>query len=391
LYRYNVNYSQGENNIFGGVFMANVMLKNITKIYDGKVTAVSNFNLDIKDKEFIVLLGPSGCGKSSVLRMIAGLEEITEGELYIDGKLMNEVDTKDRDIAMVFQNYALFPHMTIYENMKFGLDLRKMPKSKWDSRIKEAADILGIEQFLSRKPRELTAELRQKAALACAVVHEPKVILMDELLSNLDANIRVQMRAEIVKLHNRLKTTTIYVTNDQTEAMAMGTRIVVMKNGIIQQVDTPRKLYAHPVNQFVAGFVGSPPMNFIPVTLVRKSNGVFAVFEDNKIKIPEGKVKKLKDSSYVGKEVIMGIRPEDVHDEEIFLHSVEESTIEAYVELVELMGSETYLYLKAGSNNLTARVNPRSTARAGDTIKLALDPNKLYFFDKTTQKTLLNK
>ena len=371
--------------------MANVKLKNVTKVYDGKVTAVSNFSLDIEDKEFVVLLGPSGCGKSTVLRMIAGLEEITEGELYIDGKLMNQAESSERNIAMVFQNYALFPHMTVYENMDFGLELRKVPKSKRDSGIKETAEILGIEQILNTKPKELTAEQRQKAALACALGREPKVLLMDEPLSGLDAKVRVQMRTEIVKLHNRLKTTIIYVTNDQTEAMAMGTRIVVMKDGVIQQTDTPQELFAHPINQFVAGFIGSPPMNFIPVTLISKNNESFAVFEDKRIKIPEGKIKKLKDSSYLGREVIMGIRPEDIHDEEVFLHSVEGSSIEAYVELAELMGSETYLHLKAGSYSLTARVNPRSTARAGDTIKLAFDPNKLYFFDKTTQETLLNR
>jgi len=371
--------------------MASVTLKNIYKVYEGGVTAVSDFNLDIQDKEFIVLVGPSGCGKSTTLRMVAGLEEITEGELYIGDKLMNDVAPKDRDIAMVFQNYALYPHMTVYDNMAFGLKLRKTPKAEIDRRVKEAAKILDIEHLLNRKPKALSGGQRQRVALGRAIVREPKVFLMDEPLSNLDAKLRVQMRTEITKLHNRLQTTFIYVTHDQTEAMTMGTRIVVMKDGFIQQVDSPRNLYDYPCNLFVAGFIGSPQMNFIPVTLVKEENDVYALFEGNKVKIPEGKVKKFKDLSYIGKEVIMGVRPEDLHDEEIFLQSAVDSTIKAYVEVVELMGSETYLYLNVGSINLTARVDPRSTARAGDTIRIALDPNRLHFFDKETEESILVK
>lgn len=369
--------------------MASVTLKSIYKVYEGGVTAVSDFNLEIADKEFIVLVGPSGCGKSTTLRMVAGLEEITEGELYIGDKLMNDVAPKDRDIAMVFQNYALYPHMTVYDNMAFGLKLRKTPKADIDRRVKEAAKILDIEHLLNRKPKALSGGQRQRVALGRAIVREPKVFLMDEPLSNLDAKLRVQMRTEITKLHNRLQTTFIYVTHDQTEAMTMGTRIVVMKDGFIQQVDTPQHLYDHPVNLFVGGFIGSPQMNFFPVTLVKEANDVYAIFENNKIKIPEGKIKKFKDPSYVGKDIMMGIRPEDLHDEEIFLQSASESTIKAFVEVVELMGSETYLYLTIVGNNITARVDPRSTARTGDTIRIALDPNKLHFFDKETEETLL--
>ena len=371
--------------------MASVTLKNVYKVYPGGVTAVSDFNLDIADKEFIVLVGPSGCGKSTTLRMVAGLEEITEGELYIGDKLMNDVAPKDRDIAMVFQNYALYPHMTVYDNMAFGLKLRKTPKAEIDRRVKEAARILDIEHLLNRKPKALSGGQRQRVALGRAIVREPKVFLMDEPLSNLDAKLRVQMRTEIIKLHNRLQTTFIYVTHDQTEAMTMGTRIVVMKDGFIQQVDTPQNLYDYPVNLFVAGFIGSPQMNFIDVTLVKEDDGVYAVFGENKIKVPEGKVKKLKDPSYIGKEVIMGIRPEDLHDEEIFLQSAVDSTVKAYVEVVELMGSETYLYLNVSGVNVTARVDPRSTARAGDTIKIALDTNRLHFFDKETEETILER
>src|SRR5690554_6560323 len=371
--------------------MASVTLKNITKVYDGNVTAVSDFNLDIADKEFIVLVGPSGCGKSTTLRMVAGLEEITEGELYIGDKLMNDVAPKDRDIAMVFQNYALYPHMTVYDNMAFGLKLTKTPKAEIDRRVKEAAKILDIEHLLNRKPKALSGGQRQRVALGRAIVREPKVFLMDEPLSNLDAKLRVQMRTEITKLHNRLQTTFIYVTHDQTEAMTMGTRIVVMKDGFIQQVDSPQNLYDYPVNLFVAGFIGSPQMNFIDVALTKEGDDVYAVFENNKIKIPAGKVKQFKDPSYIGKEVIMGIRPEDFHDEEIFLQSAADSTVKAYVDVVELLGSDTYLYLTVSGNNLIARVDPRSTARVGDTIKIALDPNRLHFFDKDSEESLLER
>ncbi len=371
--------------------MASVTLKNVYKVYPGGVTAVSDFNLDIADKEFIVLVGPSGCGKTTTLRMVAGLEEITEGELYIGDKLMNDVAPKDRDIAMVFQNYALYPHMTVYDNMAFGLKLRKTPKAEIDRRVKEAARMLDIEHLLNRKPKALSGGQRQRVAVGRAIVREPKVFLMDEPLSNLDAKLRVQMRTELTKLHQRLQTTFIYVTHDQTEAMTMGSRIVVMKDGFIQQVDTPQNLYDYPTNLFVAGFIGSPQMNFINVLLQKEGDDVYAIFNGNKIKVPAGKIRKFKDQSYIGKEVIMGIRPEDLHDEEIFLQSATDSTVKAYVDVVELMGSETYLYLTVSGNNLIARVDPRSTARVGDTIKIALDPNRLHFFDKDTEESILTR
>ncbi|MDD3839768.1 MAG: sn-glycerol-3-phosphate ABC transporter ATP-binding protein UgpC [Clostridia bacterium] len=371
--------------------MAGLTLKNIQKVYPGDVKAVDNFNLDIEDKEFIVLVGPSGCGKSTTLRMVAGLEEITEGELYIGDKLVNDVAPKDRDIAMVFQNYALYPHMTVYENMAFGLKLRKTPKAEIDRRVKEAAKILDIEHLLNRKPKALSGGQRQRVALGRAIVREPKVFLMDEPLSNLDAKLRVQMRTEITKLHQRLQTTFIYVTHDQTEAMTMGTRIVVMKDGVIQQVDTPQNLYNVPDNEFVAGFIGSPQMNFADAKLVKEGDVICVQFGKNKIPLPEGKVKKLKDQSYIGKEVTMGIRPEDLHDEEIFLKNSPETIVKASVEVVELMGSETYLYLIINGNNMVARVDPRSTARTGDTIDIALNANKIHLFDKDTEETILNR
>lgn len=371
--------------------MADVILKNIYKTYAGGVTAVKDFNLEIKDKEFIVLVGPSGCGKSTTLRMVAGLEEISSGELYIDGKLVNDVPPKDRDIAMVFQNYALYPHMTVYDNMAFGLKLRKVPKAEIDRKVREAAKILGIEEYLKRKPKALSGGQRQRVALGRAIVRNPKVFLMDEPLSNLDAKLRVQMRTEIAKLHDRLQTTFIYVTHDQTEAMTMGSRIVVMKDGVIQQVDKPQVIYDHPNNLFVAGFIGSPQMNFIDAKLEKKDGKVYATFKGFSIAIPDGILKKLKDDSYIGKDVVLGIRPEDLHDEEVFLEAYPESVIEAKVEVTELMGSETYLYLDLKGQSLTARVDPRSTARTGDIIKIGLDLNKLHLFDKETEMTILNR
>ena len=368
--------------------MASLSLQHIYKIYAGGVTAVSDFTLDIEDKEFIVLVGPSGCGKSTTLRMVAGLEEISDGELYIGDKLVNDVAPKDRDIAMVFQNYALYPHMTIYDNMAFGLKLRKTPKAEIDRRVKEAAKILDIEHLLTRKPKALSGGQRQRVALGRAIVREPKVFLMDEPLSNLDAKLRVQMRTEITKLHHRLQTTFIYVTHDQTEALTMGTRIVVMKDGFIQQVDTPQNVFDYPSNLFVAGFIGSPQMNFFDVKLERRGNDVYAVFGQNEVKVPEGKIKKLTDPSYVGKTVKMGIRPENLHDEELFLQNSPDSIIDADVEVVELMGSETYLYLKTVDTGISfiARVDARSTSRAGDKIKIALDANRLHFFDVDTEE-----
>ncbi len=368
--------------------MANLSLQHIYKRYDGGVTAVSDFCLEIADKEFIVLVGPSGCGKSTTLRMIAGLEEISDGELYIGDKLMNDVPPKDRDIAMVFQSYALYPHMTVFDNMAFGLKLRKVKKEEITKRVNEAAKILDIAHLLDRKPKALSGGQRQRVALGRAIVREPKVFLMDEPLSNLDAKLRVQMRTEISKLHQKLQTTFIYVTHDQTEAMTMGSRIVVMKDGFIQQIDTPIGLYNNPNNMFVAGFIGSPQMNFTDCLV--GEDGATLTFDGHTIKLPEGLATKIKEAGCAGKEVTLGIRPEDMHDEEAFLTSSPESVVNAHVEVTELMGAETFLYLLIGETKFVARVNPRTTAQPQSDIKIALDLNKIHLFDKETQATILN-
>lgn len=370
--------------------MASLSLKNITKTYTGGFTAVKDFSLDIEDKEFIIFVGPSGCGKSTTLRMIAGLEEISDGELYIGDKLMNDVVPKDRDIAMVFQNYALYPHMTVYENMAFGLKLRKVPKDEIKKKVEEAAQILGIEPLLDRKPKALSGGQRQRVALGRAIVREPKVFLMDEPLSNLDAKLRVQMRTEIGKLHHELQTTFIYVTHDQTEAMTMGTRIVVMKDGIIQQVDTPANLYSYPCNMFVAGFIGSPQMNFIDVTVNVKADGTYLTNGNFSVKLPEGKAKKEEFASYNGKEVVMGIRPEDIYDDQLHISEAPDCVADVKIDLTEMMGAETYLYFEVEGINFTARVNPRTTAKREQVIKIAIDPNKIHLFDKETEATILN-
>lgn len=370
--------------------MASVKLKGVYKRYAGGVTAVNDFNLDIEDKEFVILVGPSGCGKTTTLRMVAGLEDISEGEVYIGDKLVNNVAPKDRDIAMVFQNYALYPHMTVFDNMAFGLKLRKIPKDDIKRRVHEAAKVLDIEHLLDRKPKALSGGQRQRVALGRAIVREPKVFLMDEPLSNLDAKLRVQMRTEISKLHQKLQITFIYVTHDQTEALTMGTRIVVMKDGYVQQVDTPAALYERPCNVFVAGFIGSPQMNFINVNVEKRGDEVHLTFGKEDIKLPEGKSKKLEGTDYIGKEVIMGIRPENVHDEAVYLESMRDSVVEAKIEVTEMLGAETFLYMLVGDVSITARVNPRTKARAGDAIKVALDANKIHLFDKETEKTILN-
>ena len=371
--------------------MSGLKLNGIYKRYPGGVTAVSDFNLDIDDKEFVILVGPSGCGKSTTLRMIAGLEEISEGELYIDDVLMNDVAPKNRDIAMVFQNYALYPHMTVYDNMAFGLKLRKTPKDEIRRRVEEAAKILDISHLLDRKPKALSGGQRQRVALGRAIVREPKVFLMDEPLSNLDAKLRVQMRTEISKLHQRLQTTFIYVTHDQTEAMTMGTRIVVMKDGFIQQVDSTMELYDNPVNMFVAGFIGSPQMNFFDSVLTKENNGYYVQIADSKLKLPASKASIEGIDEYVGKEIVCGIRPEHVHDEEAYLSTMKDSITDAYVEVTEEMGAETYLYLKIGEVPFIARVNPRTTAKPMDNIKVCFDMNKIHLFDKETEVSLTVK
>lgn len=368
--------------------MASLSLKNINKTYPNGFVAVKEFNLEIADKEFIIFVGPSGCGKSTTLRMIAGLEEITSGELYIGDKLVNDVEPKDRDIAMVFQNYALYPHMSVFDNMAFGLKLRKTPKDQIDKLVREAAKILDIEHLLDRKPKALSGGQRQRVAMGRAIVRNPKVFLMDEPLSNLDAKLRVQMRIEISKLHQRLQTTIIYVTHDQTEAMTLGTRIVVMKDGLIQQVDTPQNLYNSPNNLFVAGFIGSPQMNMIESKVVKSGSDVLLQFGSNSIKLPEAKAKKVLDSGYENKEVILGVRPEDVHDEEVFINNSKDSMIDATVKVYELLGAEVYLYFTVDQFDITARVNPRTTARPGDTIKVAFDLGKIHIFDKETEQVI---
>ena len=379
--------------------MANLSLRSIYKKYPGGVVAVSDFNLEIRDREFIIFVGPSGCGKSTTLRMIAGLEEISEGELYIGDRLVNDIAPRDRDIAMVFQNYALYPHMTVFENMAFGLKLRKVPKDEITRKVEEAARILDISHLLDRKPKALSGGQRQRVALGRAIVREPKVFLMDEPLSNLDAKLRAQMRTEISKLHKKLGTTFIYVTHDQTEAMTMGDRIVVMKDGFVQQVDSPQNLYENPCNQFVAGFMGSPQMNFIDGYLRKiddKYNVEFGWNERKQsgkkyyVEIPEGKGSPEILDPYVDKEIVIGIRPENIHDEEMFISAAKTGVVDAEVEITELMGAETFLYLTIEGISVTARVSPRSTARPQDTIKVAFDPNKLHLFDKETEKTIIN-
>ncbi|OIJ11407.1 sugar ABC transporter ATP-binding protein [Anaerobacillus alkalilacustris] len=359
--------------------MADISLKHIYKIYEGDVTAVTDFNLEIKDKEFIVFVGPSGCGKSTTLRMIAGLEDISKGELYIGDRLVNDVAPKDRDIAMVFQNYALYPHMNVYDNMAFGLKLRKFKKEEIDRRVKEAAKILGLTEMLDRKPKAMSGGQRQRVALGRAIVRDPQVFLMDEPLSNLDAKLRVQMRAEITKLHQRLQSTTIYVTHDQTEAMTMASRIVIMKDGVIQQVGAPKEVYDLPENVFVGGFIGSPAMNFINGKL---EDGYFHI-GSLKVKVPEGKLKMLE--PYKGQEILLGIRPEDIHDEPVFIESSPETKISAKIEVAELMGAETFLYSKVSEQDFIARVDSRTDIKNGQSIDLAFDMNKVHFFDPKTE------
>ncbi len=370
--------------------MASLSLKHINKTYPNGFEAVKDFNLEIKDKEFIIFVGPSGCGKSTTLRMIAGLEEISAGELKIGDRVVNDVEPKDRDIAMVFQSYALYPHMTVYDNMAFSLKLRKVPKAEIDKMVREAARILDLEKLLDRKPKALSGGQRQRVAMGRAIVREPKVFLMDEPLSNLDAKLRVQMRTEISKLHQRLGATIIYVTHDQTEAMTLGTRIVVMKDGVVQQVDTPQNLYNEPGNLFVAGFIGSPQMNMVDAVVDVKGSDVYLKVENSSIKLPQAKAKKLIDGGYNGKTVIMGIRPEDLHDDEDALAKAGDSVLTAKIEVYELLGAEVYLYFTVAGCNFTARVNPRTTARTGDTVKFALDVEKIHVFDKETELTITN-
>ncbi len=370
--------------------MASLSLKHINKTYPNGFEAVKDFNLEIEDKEFIIFVGPSGCGKSTTLRMVAGLEEISSGELRIGDRVVNDVEPKDRDIAMVFQNYALYPHMTVYDNMAFGLKLRKVPKAEIDKMVHEAAKILDLEPLLDRKPKALSGGQRQRVAMGRAIVRDPKVFLMDEPLSNLDAKLRGQMRIEISKLHQRLGSTIIYVTHDQVEAMTLGTRIVVMNAGIVQQVDSPRKLYDEPCNLFVAGFIGSPQMNFVDATCKVAGGKVVLDVGPTAIELPPAKAKKLADGGYDGKKVVLGIRPEDVHDEQMFIESSPNTVIEAQIRVYEMLGAEVNLYFDYEGASMTARVDPRTTARTGDTVRFAFDAEKIHVFDKETELAITN-
>ncbi len=366
-------------------------MKNIKKIYPGDVVAVHEFNLEIEDKEFIIFVGPSGCGKSTTLRMIAGLEEISEGELHIGDRLVNDVSPKDRDIAMVFQNYALYPHMTVYKNMAFGLKLRKESKEEIDRKVTEAAKILDIEHLLNRKPKALSGGQRQRVALGRAMVRNPAVFLLDEPLSNLDAKLRNVMRSEITKLHKRLQTTFIYVTHDQVEAMTMGDRIVVMKDGFIQQVDTPQNLYESPCNLFVAGFIGSPQMNMIDTKITENGGDFFVSFSGHTIKLPTERFGADVLKASVGKDIVFGIRPEDLHREESFFDNHSDNVIKVEVDLSEMMGSEVHMHIMCGEQKLITKAPLRYSATVGEKIELAIDPNKIHLFDKGTSNTLASK
>ena len=387
--------------------MSGLLLKGINKVYPSGVQAVFNFCLDIRDKEFIVLVGPSGCGKSTTLRMIAGLEEISSGELYIDGKLVNDVVPKDRDIAMVFQNYALYPHMSVYDNMAFGLKLRKVPKEIIDQKVKAAAEILGITDYLSRKPKALSGGQRQRVALGRTIVREPKVFLLDEPLSNLDAKLRASMRTEISKLHARLATTFIYVTHDQIEAMTMGTRIVVMKDGFMQQVDTPQNLYDYPVNLFVASFIGTPQMNFFKEsTLTSKDGNVYVNFVgDNKILLPKkvaDRIKNINEYLDTGKPVTLGVRPEDIHQDQLFITNSPDTVVKARIEVIEKLGAETQIYCELdfedkaasiidNSTQMIAKISSRAIVALNDIVELAFDANHIHMFDGETEASLLER
>jgi len=364
--------------------MSEVILKNVCKIYDGGNKVVTDANFKVEDKEFVVLVGPSGCGKTTTLRMIAGLEDITSGEIFIDGKLVNNLPPKDRDIAMVFQNYALYPHMSVYENMAFGLKLKKVDKIEIDIRVKEAAKILGLEEYLNRKPKALSGGQRQRVAVGRAIVRKPKVFLFDEPLSNLDAKLRVQMRTEISKLHKQLGATMIYVTHDQTEAMTMGDRIVIMKDGIVNQVDTPLNLYNKPVNQFVAGFIGSPAMNFLSGTISEKSDLIFTS-DKSELKFNFSSEQKSDLIDYSGQEVVIGIRPEDISIEKTNIKSIEQ---ECCLDVIEPMGNETFIYFEIEKVQFIARVKPLHDIKVGGKIKLYIDPEKIYLFDKKTGNNL---
>jgi multiple sugar transport system ATP-binding protein len=365
--------------------MASVTFEHVTKAF-GNVIAVNDLNLHIADQEFLVFVGPSGCGKTTSLRMLAGLEDVTAGNIYIGDKLVNDIAPKDRDIAMVFQSYALYPHMNVAKNMSFSLKLRKTQNKEIGERVQQAAQVLGIEELLGRKPRQLSGGQRQRVAVGRAIVREPQVFLFDEPLSNLDAKLRVQTRAEISKLHQQLGATFVYVTHDQTEAMTMGTRIAVMKEGVLQQIDTPQTLYDRPGNQFVAGFIGSPSMNFFEMQLIRSDDEMFVESETLRLRVPLDRHAALND--YIGRSIVMGIRPEDVYDTNFVVPGIQAAAIDAQVDVMELMGNEIFLYLLNGQHSFIARVDPRSRARVGSTIALTINLDKLHFFAKDTEQAI---
>ena len=367
--------------------MAQIKIKNLVKQYKGGAKAVDNVSLEIQDKEFLVLVGPSGCGKSTTLRMIAGLEEITSGEIWIGDRLVNDVPAKDRNIAMVFQNYALYPHMTVYENMAFGLKLKNYPKPEIERRVNEAAEILGIKKYLERRPRQLSGGERQRVALGRAIVRKPLVFLFDEPLSNLDAKMRVQMRTEIHKLRMRLQTTFIYVTHDQTEAMTMGDRIAVMQDGRVQQCADPMAIYDHPANKFVASFIGSPPINLMQGRIIKKERKYY--FDEGKFQVKLVEEMFTKIAAYEGKEVLFAIRSEDVYDKLFASESSPENTIRATCEVVEPLGSEVYLYLNSGKHNFIARVGAHDRPEVNRDMDLVIDMSKVHFFDKETEETII--
>ncbi|MBI3291912.1 MAG: sn-glycerol-3-phosphate ABC transporter ATP-binding protein UgpC [Elusimicrobia bacterium] len=366
--------------------MARVSLQNVTKRF-GDTVVVKDVSLEIPDKEFCVLVGPSGCGKSTTLRMIAGLEEVTEGEIWIGDRLVNDIPPKDRDIAMVFQNYALYPHMTVYQNMAFGLKLRGYSRREIDARVREAAEILNLDRFLERKPKALSGGQRQRVAVGRAIVRKPKVFLFDEPLSNLDAKLRVQMRAELQKLHHRLQTTMVYVTHDQVEAMTMGDRICVMRDGVIQQIDTPLGVYNHPINKFVAGFIGSPPMNFIKVAVVQEGEEIWLDEGQFSVRVPAAK--RSAGLPYVGREVVLGIRPEDIYDKLLYgNNSTEGKIVSGTVEVVEPMGNEILLFLVAGRHPIVARVTANNEAQVNQEIELIFQMDKAHLFDLDTERQI---
>ncbi|MCI0580998.1 MAG: sn-glycerol-3-phosphate ABC transporter ATP-binding protein UgpC [Chloroflexi bacterium] len=365
--------------------MASVTYRHVYKRF-GDFTAVADLSIDVADKEFVVFVGPSGCGKSTCLRMLAGLEEITDGEILIGDRVVNDVPPKDRDIAMVFQSYALYPHMSVYDNMAFGLKLRKTPKAEIDRRVKEAAEILGLGQLLDRKPKALSGGQRQRVAVGRAIVREPAVFLMDEPLSNLDAKLRVSARAEISKLHKRLGTTFIYVTHDQVEAMTMGDRIMVIKDGVLQQIDTPRSLYTEPHNIFVAGFIGSPSMNFFNATLVSEDGRLYADAGDFRVHVPEDRRSAFQ--NYTGKEVVLGLRPEDIHGTNYAPPNINAAPMEGTVEVVELLGHELHLYINTGKNNLVAIVDTRMAPKVGNKVGLVANVDHLHMFDKESEMAI---